>query len=88
LAIDPLDGDLDIQIVVGNDAGGTIFAGLEMAEALDAKTFERLFTTPQQIDIWHLAQAYGWNYIRVENISELKKALSTTGRVVIDVRLK
>ncbi len=88
LAIDPIDGELNIQIVVGNDAGGTIFAGLEMAEALDAKTFERLFTTPQQIDIWHLAQAYGWNYIRVENISELQKALSTTGRVVIDVRLK
>ena len=87
LAIDPLDGDLNIQIVVGNDAGGTIFSGLEMAQSLDAKTFERLFTTPQQIDIWHLAQAYGWNYIRVENIRELKEALATTGRIVIDVRL-
>jgi 2-succinyl-5-enolpyruvyl-6-hydroxy-3-cyclohexene-1-carboxylate synthase len=88
LAIDPLDGDLNIQIVVGNDAGGTIFAGLEMAESLDAKTFERLFTTPQQIDIWHLAQAYGWNYIRVESLDELNIALETVGRVVIDVRLK
>lgn len=87
LAIDPLDGDLNIQIVVGNDAGGTIFAGLEMAESLDAKTFERLFTTPQQIDIWHLAQAYGWNYIRVESVDELHKALATTGRALIDVRL-
>ena len=88
LAVDPLDGELNIQIVVGNDSGGTIFAGLEMAEALDAKTFERLFTTPQQIDIWHLAQAYGWNYIRVESVEELRTALATTGRVVIDVRLK
>jgi 2-succinyl-5-enolpyruvyl-6-hydroxy-3-cyclohexene-1-carboxylate synthase len=87
LAIDPLDGNLNIQIVVGNDAGGTIFAGLEMAESLDAKTFDRLFTTPQQIDIWHLAQAYGWNYIRVESVDELNAALATTGRVVIDVRL-
>ena len=88
LAIDPLDGELNIQVVVGNDGGGTIFAGLEMAESLDAKTFERLFTTPQQVDIWHLAQAYGWNYIRVESLVELETALSTTGRVVIDVRLK
>jgi 2-succinyl-5-enolpyruvyl-6-hydroxy-3-cyclohexene-1-carboxylate synthase len=88
LAIDPIDGDLNIQIVVGNDGGGTIFAGLEMAESLDARTFERLFTTPQQVDIWHLAQAYGWNYIRVENTSELETALATMGRSVIDVRLK
>ncbi len=88
LAIDPADGDLNIQIVVGNDGGGTIFSGLEMAEQLEPKTFERLFTTPQQVDIWHLAQAYGWNYIRVESTAELETALQTTGRAVIDVRLK
>jgi 2-succinyl-5-enolpyruvyl-6-hydroxy-3-cyclohexene-1-carboxylate synthase len=87
LVIDKLDGELNIQIVVGNDNGGTIFAGLEMAKTLDESSFERLFTTPQQVDIWHLAQAYGWNYIRVEKISELEASLQTTGRVVIDVRL-
>jgi 2-succinyl-5-enolpyruvyl-6-hydroxy-3-cyclohexene-1-carboxylate synthase len=88
LAVDPLDGELNIQIVVGNDGGGTIFAGLEMASTLEEKSFERLFTTPQQVDIWHLAQAYGWNYIRVESTAELDSALQTKGRVVIDVRLK
>jgi 2-succinyl-5-enolpyruvyl-6-hydroxy-3-cyclohexene-1-carboxylate synthase len=87
LAIDEKDGELNIQMVVGNDNGGTIFAGLEMAKTLDQKSFERLFTTPQNVDIWHLAQAYGWNYIRVEKKSELEAALQTTGRVVIDVRL-
>jgi 2-succinyl-5-enolpyruvyl-6-hydroxy-3-cyclohexene-1-carboxylate synthase len=87
LAVDPVDGELNIQIVVGNDGGGTIFAGLEMASLLDSKTFERLFTTPQQVDIWHLAQAYGWNYLRVESRTELASALQTSGRVVIDVRL-
>jgi 2-succinyl-5-enolpyruvyl-6-hydroxy-3-cyclohexene-1-carboxylate synthase len=58
-----------------------------MAKTLDQKSFERLFTTPQNVDIWHLAQAYGWKYIRVEKKSELEAALETTGRVVIDVRL-
>ena len=87
LAIDPADGDLNIQLVVGNDNGGTIFAGLEMAAELEPKTFEKLFTTPQQVDLWHLAQAYGWNYIRVEERSDLESALQTTGRVLIDVRL-
>lgn len=87
LTIDKLDGELNIQIVVGNDNGGTIFAGLEMAKTLDAKSFERLFMTPQEVDLWHLAQAYGWNYIRVEKISELEAALQVSGRVLIDVRL-
>ena len=87
LAIDPNDGQLNIQLVVGNDGGGTIFAGLEMAAQLEAKTFEKLFTTPQQVDLWHLAQAYGWNYIRVEDRAELDAALQTTGRVLVDVRL-
>lgn len=87
LAIDPEDGDLNIQIIVGNDNGGTIFEGLEMANTLDSATFERLFKTPQQVDIWHLAQAYGWKYFRVENRDELTAALAETGRVLIDVRL-
>jgi len=87
LVIDPADGDLNLQVIVGNDGGGTIFAGLEMAQQLEAKTFERLFTTPQNADLWHLAQAYGWNYLRVENSGELDAALQTAGRVLIDVRL-
>lgn len=87
LAIDAADGELNLQLVVGNDGGGTIFSGLEMAQQLEAKTFEKLFTTPQQVDLWHLAQAYGWNYIRVEDRAELDAALKTTGRVLVDVRL-
>lgn len=87
LAIDADDGELNIQLVVGNDNGGTIFESLEMAKSLEPKTFERIFKTPQQVDLWHLAQAYGWNYLRVENRDELAGALQTTGRVLIDVRL-
>ena len=88
LVIDPVDGELNIQLVVGNDDGGTIFNGLEMADQLDAPTFKKLFTTPQQVDLWHLAQAYGWNYVRVESNPELEQALKTPARVLIDVRLE
>lgn len=87
LVIDAADGPLNLQLVVGNDNGGTIFGGLEMADQLEAKTFERLFTTPQQVDLWHLAQAYGWHYVRVETLAELGATLQTLGRVLIDVRL-
>lgn len=87
LNIDPRDGDLNIQVIVGNDHGGSIFGGLEMAKTLDTETFDRLFTTPQEVDLWHLAQAYGWAYERVENLGQLDAALAKTGRVLIDVRL-
>ena len=87
LVFDSSEAPLNLQIVVGNDAGGSIFAGLEMAQSLDETSFKRLFTTPQQVDLWHLAQAYGWQYLRVEKLEELTSALQTSGRVVIDVRL-
>jgi 2-succinyl-5-enolpyruvyl-6-hydroxy-3-cyclohexene-1-carboxylate synthase len=87
LAIDPREGELNIQLIMGNDGGGTIFTGLEMAQTLDEASFERLFKTPQQMDFWHLAEAYGWHYVRVESLSELDSALATAGRVLIDVRL-
>jgi 2-succinyl-5-enolpyruvyl-6-hydroxy-3-cyclohexene-1-carboxylate synthase len=87
LATDPTEPARNVQIIVGNDGGGSIFAGLEMAQSLDSKSFDRLFKTPQNVDIWHLAQAYGWQYLRVETSAELAAALSTAGRILIDVRL-
>lgn len=87
LAIDEADGELDIQLIVGNDHGGTIFKSLEMAKLVDETTFTRLFRTPQNVDLWHLAEAYGWQYQRVEQLSDLDTALSLRGRVIIDVQL-
>lgn len=87
LVVDPSEPELNIQLVVGNDNGGTIFESLEMAKTLSQKTFTKLFKTPQQVDLWHLAQAYGWQYLRVENLDELQQALVATGRVLVDVRL-
>ena len=87
LAFDRAEGELNIQLVVGNDHGGTIFESLEPAQTLDASSFERLFKTPQQVDIWSLAQAYGWQHILVESMSQLDDALSKRGRVIIEVKL-
>jgi 2-succinyl-5-enolpyruvyl-6-hydroxy-3-cyclohexene-1-carboxylate synthase len=78
---------LNIQLVVGNDHGGSIFKGLEMAKTLDAATFTKLFATPQSVDMWHLAAAYGWQYLLVETVGELETALASNGRIILDVRL-
>jgi 2-succinyl-5-enolpyruvyl-6-hydroxy-3-cyclohexene-1-carboxylate synthase len=87
LAIDSTESEPNLQVIVGNDGGGSIFSSLEMAKTLDEATFTRLFKTPQTVDLWHLAQAYGWAYARVENLGQLDDALTQKGRILVDVRL-
>jgi 2-succinyl-5-enolpyruvyl-6-hydroxy-3-cyclohexene-1-carboxylate synthase len=87
LAFDQQDADLNLQVIVGNDGGGTIFETLEIAKTIDEPAFDRLFRTRQNVDFWHLAEAYGWQYIRVEKLEQLAPALQTSGRVLIEVLL-
>lgn len=87
LAFDQPDADLNLQIIVGNDGGGTIFETLEIASTIDAPAFDRLFRTRQNVDFWHLAEAYGWKYLRVEKLEQLQSALQARGRVLIEVLL-
>jgi 2-succinyl-5-enolpyruvyl-6-hydroxy-3-cyclohexene-1-carboxylate synthase len=77
-----------IQVIVGNDGGGTLFDSLEVASTTDAAAFERVVLTPQSVDFEHLAAAYGWEYRRVANRGELESALTPTeGPVLIEVEL-
>jgi 2-succinyl-6-hydroxy-2,4-cyclohexadiene-1-carboxylate synthase (EC 2.5.1.64) len=78
----------DIQLIVGNDGGGTIFDGLEVAGTADAELLDRVLLTPQRVDLQALAAAYGWEYRRVANRGELDPALtSSPGQVLIEVPL-
>ena len=87
LAIDPQGPALDIQLVVGNDSGGSIFESLEMRKSLQDREFDRLFRTPQNVNLATLAAAYGWLHIPVSNETQLAAALKKPGRVVIEVAL-
>jgi 2-succinyl-5-enolpyruvyl-6-hydroxy-3-cyclohexene-1-carboxylate synthase len=87
LVIDPKDANLNIQLIVGNDNGGTIFNGLEVAQVVPAELFTQLFTTPQAVNLEALASAYGWHYVSVANGSELESALQMGGHVLVDVKL-
>jgi len=87
LAIDPDGPELDIQLVVGNDGGGSIFEALEMRKSLQDRDFDRLFRTPQNVNLATLAVAYGWLHIPVSNETQLAAALNRKGRVVIEVSL-
>jgi 2-succinyl-5-enolpyruvyl-6-hydroxy-3-cyclohexene-1-carboxylate synthase len=79
----------DIQLIVGNDGGGTIFDGLEVAASADDALFDRVLLTPQTVDLERLAAAYGWEYRRVSNRGELDPALTPSpGQVLIEVPLQ
>ena len=78
-----------IQVIVGNDDGGTIFDGLEVAHSADPDAFDRVQLTPQLVAMEQLALAYGWEYVLVTTRGELDAAL-TPGEfpTLIEVRLE
>ena len=78
-----------IQLLVGNDGGGTIFDGLEVAAAADPAAFDRVMYTPQRVALASLAAAYGWEYRRVETRAELERLLTApvTGPGLVEVPL-
>lgn len=79
--------DFNLQLIIVNDGGGSIFENLEVANLVDEETFDRVFRTPQRIDFWSLANAYGFSYVAPSSLAELDKALEKTGRVLIEIKL-
>lgn len=77
-----------MQIIVGNDGGGTIFDDLEVAETAEPEEFDRVLYTPQRVDFASIAAAYGWEHRRATTRGELEQAL-TAGerRLIIEVPL-
>ena len=88
LAATPGEPTPRMQVIVGNDGGGTIFDGLEVAATADPQLFDRVLYTPHSVDLAALASAYGWEYRRAATRAELDDALSASGvRVLIEVPL-
>ncbi|MDN5812357.1 MAG: 2-succinyl-5-enolpyruvyl-6-hydroxy-3-cyclohexene-1-carboxylic-acid synthase [Arthrobacter sp.] len=87
-----------MDLVVLNDGGGAIFSTLEhgsLAEQPEyAGTVERYFATPHGVDLRALADAYGVDYVRVEDRRALGTVLasgpmadSAVRRRIVDVRI-
>lgn len=77
-----------IQLIVGNDGGGTIFDSLEVSGSADKRSLDRVLYTPQAVRVADLAAAYGWSYVRADNRGQLDEALSSPqGRTIIEVPL-
>jgi 2-succinyl-5-enolpyruvyl-6-hydroxy-3-cyclohexene-1-carboxylate synthase len=77
-----------IQVIVGNDGGGTIFDTLEVAATAPQDALDRVLLTPQLVSFEQLALAYGWTYMRATNRGELDQALTASaGPTLIEVPL-
>ena len=92
MLVGPTEVEPDLDVVVVNDGGGAIFAGLEHG-AVGAvpgmeDTVERFFGTPHTVDLRSLAAAYGAAHVPVEDRVALVQHLSdpVRGRRLIEVR--
>lgn len=85
--IEHSDEPINLQLVMCNDGGGSIFEKLEIFQSVDEAVFDKVFRAGQKVDFWSLANAYGLIYIAPTNEQELEEALKTPGRVLIEVKL-
>lgn len=87
LALGELEAEVDIQIIVFNDGGGSIFNGLEHANPAFASVFERYFTTSQRMNLPALAVGLGFEYMTVESYRDFVRllALPARGRTLVEV---
>ncbi|MFB4350011.1 2-succinyl-5-enolpyruvyl-6-hydroxy-3-cyclohexene-1-carboxylic-acid synthase [Microbacterium sp. CR_7] len=89
MLLPPDEPEPRLQVIVGNDGGGTIFDGLEVAGTAGRAALDRAFYTPHTVRLEHLARAYGWEYQRITTRAALDQALATPagGRQLIEVPL-
>ncbi|WP_438354143.1 2-succinyl-5-enolpyruvyl-6-hydroxy-3-cyclohexene-1-carboxylic-acid synthase [Microbacterium sp. CJ88] len=90
LLLPPDEDEPRVQVIVGNDGGGTIFDTLEVAGTASAEAMRRMLYTPHTARLEHLALAYGWEYRRVTTRTALDQALTAPvgGRQLIEVPLE
>ncbi|WP_241681332.1 2-succinyl-5-enolpyruvyl-6-hydroxy-3-cyclohexene-1-carboxylic-acid synthase [Pseudactinotalea terrae] len=81
--------EVDLQVIVLNDAGGGIFATLEHGRPEHAPVYSRYFGTAQQMDIAALAAGFGASYRLVRTTAELTGVLEepVAGRSVVEILL-
>lgn len=68
----------DLRIVVADDDGGSIFHTLEQGGAPYANSFERVFATPQGLDLVSLAEGFRLPARGITDLTTLNQALTGT----------
>lgn len=76
LVVPPLEPAADLRVVVVHDDGGAIFHTLEQGAPAYADAFERVFGTPQGVDLAAVGAALGWRVRTVADPAELGALLA------------
>jgi 2-succinyl-5-enolpyruvyl-6-hydroxy-3-cyclohexene-1-carboxylate synthase len=91
----PHEPAADLQVVVVNDDGGSIFATLEYGALAEdapetATAFERVFSTPHGADLAALCAGYGVRHRLVSDTADLRAELARAPRgvEVVEVRVE
>lgn len=73
----------ELRVVVADDRGGSIFRKLEQGAPEYADSFDRVFLTPQGIDLAAVAESLGWRAVRVASVVELATALESDAEFIV-----
>lgn len=76
LAFPPGEPRPDVRIIVADDGGGSIFHTLEQGAPEFADSFERVFATPQGLDLAEVARGFGHPARRITSRDDLDEALA------------
>ncbi|HMR48790.1 MAG TPA: 2-succinyl-5-enolpyruvyl-6-hydroxy-3-cyclohexene-1-carboxylic-acid synthase [Arachnia sp.] len=82
----PLERRPDLRVVVSHDDGGSIFSSLEQGAPEFGHAFERVFGTPQGLDLAAVASSLGWDAVEVRDVEALDRELGA-GREFIVARI-
>ena len=72
-----------LRIVIGDDNGGSLFHKLEQGQPEYVDAFERVFGTPQDVDLAAVARAFGWNTTVATSRAELQAALASAAECIV-----
>ena len=76
LALPPGEPRPVLRIVIADDDGGSIFHTLEQGAPAFQDAFERVFATPQSLDLATIASAFGWRTSRLNDLGDVRAALA------------
>lgn len=82
LLVGALEQRPDLRVVVANDDGGSVFAGLEHGAPEHAAGFERVFGTPHGAHLGALCAGYD---VRHERVADLRRLRELLGEPVVDL---
>lgn len=87
LLVGALERVPDCRVVVANDDGGSVFAGLEHGAPEHAAGFERVFGTPHGAHLGALCAGYDVRHERVSDLAVLRQVLAepVVGVSVVEV---